>query len=67
MALFVGRLLPGDLTCKGFATCHIFIEFVTKRSDRDAENLGGVGPVAKAVIKRIHDQLLLDLANRFAH
>ena len=53
--------------CNGRSAGNIFIEFVPKRPDRYAENFGSMGSVAEAMIERIHNQLLLDFADRFAN
>ena len=41
----------------------VFVEFVPQRADRDAENPGGMGPVATAVPQRLQDQFALDIGD----
>jgi len=41
----------------------IFIELVAQRTDRDAENVCGMGTVAKAVLERLKDQAALDFGH----
>ena len=41
----------------------IFIELVAQRTDRDAENVCGMGTVAKAVLERLKDQVALDFGH----
>src|SRR3712207_6939224 len=40
-----------------------FLQLVPQGADRDAEDIGGVGAVAEAVLQRVEDQLLLDVGD----
>ena len=39
-------------------------EFVAQGADGDAENIGGMGAVAEAIVERVEDQFLLDGIDR---
>src|SRR5262245_48693247 len=41
----------------------IFVELVAQRTDRDAEDVGGMRAVAEAVFERLEDQIALDVGD----
>jgi hypothetical protein len=45
----------------GRAVMGVFVELVAQRADRDAEDIGGMGAVAEAVLERLQDEVALDL------
>src|SRR4051812_24815310 len=45
------------------STVGIFIELVAQRADRYAENVGGVGTVAQAVLEGFQDQIAFDVGD----
>ncbi len=45
------------------ALVRIFVELVAQRPDRDAEDVGGVGAVAEAVLERLDDEVALDIGD----
>src|SRR6185295_6784504 len=45
----------------------VLLEFVAQGADRDAEDVGGVGAVAEAVIEGLQDQIALDVGDGAAH
>src|SRR5215475_11671461 len=49
------------------ATVGIFVELVAQRADRDAEDVGGMGSIAEAMLQRLQDQVALDVGHRAAH
>ena len=44
----------------------IFAQLVAQGADRDAQNVGGMGAVAQAMVQRVQDQIALDIRNRAA-
>ena len=45
----------------------VLFQLVAQRSDRDAEDVGGMCAVAEAVFERLDDQLLFDIGDRPSH
>ena len=41
----------------------IFVQLVAQRADRDAEDVGGMGAVAEAMLQRFQDQIALDVGD----
>src|SRR3977135_1905318 len=41
----------------------ILVELVAQRADRDAENVGGAGAVAEAVLERLENEIALDVGD----
>src|SRR5579871_3414288 len=46
------------------AAVGIFVQLVAQRADGDAEDVGGVRPVAEAMLQRLKDQVALHIRNR---
>src|SRR5579859_947449 len=47
----------------GEAFIEILAQLVAQGADRDAENVGGMGPVAEAVLQGVDDQIALDVGH----
>ena len=56
-SLHVARRRDGD------AFLAVLLQLVAQRADRDAEDVGGVGAVAEAVLQRVEDQVALDIGD----
>src|SRR3954454_17128025 len=48
------------------AVSRVFVELVAQRPDRDAEDIGGMGAVAEAVLERLQNQVALDVGDSAA-
>src|SRR5436190_1210608 len=67
----VGALAVGYLAlyaragrCDRQSAVGIFVQLVAQRADRDAEDVGGVGAIAEAMLERLQDEIALDVGNR---
>ena len=45
------------------AAVGIFVQLVAQRADRDAEDVGSVGPIAEAMLERLQDQVAFDIGD----
>src|SRR5260370_18999962 len=57
-------VVAGAGGCDRQSAVGIFVQLVAERAERDAEDIGGVGPIAEAMLERFKDEIALYVGYR---